>query len=273
MKLMDEYLTSVPPPPAPETSPPSISPIRAKKTTDWKKILGVGVGMLVILGAGIGIGVVLENKLYQKPAAYVTASPTPAPTTDPTANWKTYTNNELGVNFKHPSDWVITETSIQVVLLKDPDIRTVIGACPGYSFSISKYDPYLNYSRFDKVAKSELNGESTETWTSEGSKCKEKVIFINALPSNDLKPKYIISFMSKNSDGDKIFDQILSTFKFLREDIVCDIGKSYENTAVNPVLCKCPGGYGFKTISTSFGPCPNPRMKDCRATTLECVKK
>ena len=147
----------------------------------------------------------------------------PTDSSDPTAsqapngdlaNWKTYTNNDLRVNFKHPSGWVITETSIGVVLLKDPDIRMVIGACPGYSFSVSKYDPYLNYSRFDKVVKSELDGKSTETWTSNDSKCKEKVIFINALPSNDLKPKYIISFISKNSDGDKILDHILSTFKF-----------------------------------------------------------
>ncbi len=45
-----------------EISPLPISHIRAKKTINWKMILGVGVGMVVILGVGIGAGVVLESK-------------------------------------------------------------------------------------------------------------------------------------------------------------------------------------------------------------------
>ncbi len=64
---MDEYLTSVPPPPVPTASPLSISHIQAKRPINWKVILGVGVGIVIILGAGIGTGVVLESKLYQKP--------------------------------------------------------------------------------------------------------------------------------------------------------------------------------------------------------------
>lgn len=162
--------------------------------------IGMCAATLVV---GIGIGVVLGGRLYQKPTASV----------DPTANWKTYVHKNLGVIFKYPNSWAITETDTYVVALKDPDIRTVVGTCPGFSFSVSKYDPLLNYSRFDRVIKSELNGEPTVVWENNDSKCKEKVILVSDLPSSSVKPRYIISFMSGDPDGKMVFDQILSTFK------------------------------------------------------------
>ncbi len=54
---------------------------------------------------------------------------------------------------------------------------------------------------------------------------------------------------------------------------VCEIGKIYENTAVKPISCACPDGYVFKTIETSWGPCPAAGMKDCIATKIKCVAK
>lgn len=51
----------------------------------------------------------------------------------------------------------------------------------------------------------------------------------------------------------------------------CKIGKEYENTAVNPVKCKCPEGYKFETLSMGWGPCPQPGMRDCPSSILKCV--
>lgn len=53
----------------------------------------------------------------------------------------------------------------------------------------------------------------------------------------------------------------------------CEIGKIYDNTAVNPVSCSCPAGYQFETVEIGWGPCPVAGMSDCSATKLKCVAK
>ncbi len=53
----------------------------------------------------------------------------------------------------------------------------------------------------------------------------------------------------------------------------CELGVSYENTAVKHVGCQCPENYEFKTLDMGWGPCPEPTMSDCAASTLICVKK
>ncbi|MEK7163998.1 MAG: hypothetical protein AAB768_02535 [Patescibacteria group bacterium] len=215
---------------------PPVSVITPKPKSKVPLII---VGGIIIFSLGIALGLFFGKNLYSQPA--IEPTPTPiakaTPTPNPTANWKTYINKNLGVIFKYPNSWVITETDMYVVVLKDPDMRTVIGACPGYSFSVSKYDPLLNYSRFDRVTKSELNGEPTVIWENDDSKCKEKVILINDLPSSLVKPKYIISFMSNNPDGKKVVDQILATFKFIdQKEMVCG--------GIAGVIC--PDGYNCK---------------------------
>ncbi|OGH12515.1 MAG: hypothetical protein A2857_06980 [Candidatus Levybacteria bacterium RIFCSPHIGHO2_01_FULL_36_15] len=38
---------------------------------------------------------------------------TPTPTINPTANWKTYTNNEFGFTLKYPANWVVGDFSAE----------------------------------------------------------------------------------------------------------------------------------------------------------------
>ncbi|GEM_PF-6660000 len=53
----------------------------------------------------------------------------------------------------------------------------------------------------------------------------------------------------------------------------CEIGKIYDNTAVNPVSCSCPAGYQFETVEIGWGPCPRAGMSDCPATKSKCIAK
>lgn len=53
----------------------------------------------------------------------------------------------------------------------------------------------------------------------------------------------------------------------------CELNTEYENTAVNPLKCICPNGYFVEVISTYWGPCPKPGMKDCPASKVHCVKQ
>ncbi len=52
---------------------------------------------------------------------------------------------------------------------------------------------------------------------------------------------------------------------------ICEPGKEYKNTAVEPVKCKCPEGYEFKVVKMSWGPCPQEGMRDCPASVIKCV--
>ncbi|HWR73520.1 MAG TPA: hypothetical protein VN604_10140 [Nitrospirota bacterium] len=52
---------------------------------------------------------------------------------------------------------------------------------------------------------------------------------------------------------------------------ICEPGKEYVNTAVEPVTCKCSEGYELQVIEMSWGPCPQKGMRDCPAAVLKCV--
>lgn len=181
------------------------------------------------LATGVGIGLAMGK--YLQPASSTTSastiipSPNPFPTeipmkeSDPTADWKTSKNIILGASFKYPNDWIISETETYTSVVKNPVIATVVGVCPGYSFLVSKYDPATNYARADKIVKGELDGQTTEVWENI-DKCSEGMVFVNQRPTNNIKPKYVISFISANSNSKMVFDQILSTFKFLDQNVV-----------------------------------------------------
>lgn len=134
---------------------------------------------------------------------------------DPMGTWKTYTNPNMGISFKYPSDWNLSEgekTVSYVHVEKDPDMRTVVGACPGYSFTVSTFDKAANYERYFPIQKGEFNNEPVDLYEkTDQYGCYNKVIFINEFPSSSIKPKLIISLTSKKTRP-VIFDQILSTF-------------------------------------------------------------
>ncbi len=86
--------------PVPSIVPP-IQPPQSKSRV-WMWILA---GVL-LLGVGTATGIYLGKQLYSKPA--LAPSPTPlamaTPSSDPTANWKTYTNDSEGISFKYPQE-------------------------------------------------------------------------------------------------------------------------------------------------------------------------
>lgn len=94
------------------------------------------------------------------------------------------------------------------------------------------------------------------------------VIFqIKAAISSDNK------FFLPKPDENNI-NNLVSTFKFTDSvsKEICELGKEYQNTAVNHVNCTCPEGYKFTIISTSWGSCPKEEMKDCPASVVKCSK-
>lgn len=96
----------VPPVPMPAVTPPAPVEVSTPKSKSklWLWILGE----VLLFGTGIGGGVFLGKQFYSRsPALQPNPLPTvgaiQTPTPDPTADWKTYTNTDYSLSFKHPN--------------------------------------------------------------------------------------------------------------------------------------------------------------------------
>lgn len=191
---------------------------------------------MVLVGLGI-----LGYWTYQNYFAPVqpdsdTASPTPIATESPTVNWKTYTNQKYGYQFKYPQESALNDQSEQYVAVsymgekQKASGRTQTELFDGYAFNVAdisddKYDNLDDLYEAKKIQLQEICtsvGDPKET-TIGGFRAimhrlsclgdsdtyyvqKGKVFFeIGLLSSGDAEdlPKYT-----------SVVNQILSTFKF-----------------------------------------------------------
>ena len=96
------------PPQQPVQQPISTPPSNGYyKKGYWKKWVLIYAVIALLLYSGVYYFVLSKNK--SNPYSYNTSpspaqSAQPSPTTDPTTNWKTYTNEKYGYSIKYPSD-------------------------------------------------------------------------------------------------------------------------------------------------------------------------
>ena len=71
------------------------------------KILGGILGVFVLAGAVFGAYKLGQKQVYPELGEGPTPTPVAVatPTLDPTANWKTYTNEKYGYSIKYPAEW------------------------------------------------------------------------------------------------------------------------------------------------------------------------
>lgn len=241
---------------------PPVSPVYPISKSKNHAVVWIVTGA-VILTIGIGVGLILgkyspkqissyEDCMKAKgssvqesnPPTCVTANglrfkgpaATLTPTSDPTANWKTYTNGNYNYQFKYPLDW--------------PDIPPVVSnqkdgfQLAGQNVYLSQYFPQVKPPQLQiEVFKSnkELRPDELEEKESCGfptfAISKSKVGGLQAIVGRRLAPRdpsapyyiglhycvrtysggFIYNFLwEEGSDVDSgLFDQILSTFRFL----------------------------------------------------------
>lgn len=89
--------------------------------TNKPLIIGLVVIILLLLGS-TGYLIYQNNLLRQQIAPSPTpTSPSPSPTADPTANWKTYTNDKYKVSFKYPENWEFFSESKENYINRNKD--------------------------------------------------------------------------------------------------------------------------------------------------------
>lgn len=182
-------------------------------------------------------------------------SPTPSPistesispSSDPTADWKTYENNDYGFSIKYPANLTIESTTKEkmVRLLSQENIEFPGGNVT--AFWIEDNLSISDYIQNTKIYLSPLNLENTLKQTSLTFN-EVNFIKLSYTDAMDNREEYITPI--KNNififSGDS---QILSTFKFID---LTDDWKTYENEKVDFTF-KYPNNYS----ENSYDPRPN----------------
>lgn len=187
------------------------------------------LGILVALGIGSG-AYYLGRQTASTPQPIVFSSPSPAP--DTTANWKAYTNLELGYSFNYPNDLTVksyedtSSSTISVggitviVMSKNYDSKPYVGisraeyerALASAQLNIPFPDPETG-RKFIKTGEKTIGGQTFTTFK------VQKISEINDPASGENYSDDMAGII-----GDKLYrflltegainDQILSTFKF-----------------------------------------------------------
>jgi hypothetical protein len=204
-------------------TPPPIAPAKPKNAL-------VTVLIVIIVLLSLGTAGFFAYNTYQR-AHQVAPTPTPTPiplvspeptaeAADPTADWKTFTLNEI--IFKYPPDWTnpeyIQTPSGQSVEIKNNDNTQRIVVISGINKGYTKADlsGFINSLIENGAKKLTLDGsEAAEsTLTSQGSKIT--TVYVT---SKDKTSQYSIALQTPEAypdqEMDKLLNQILSTFTFI----------------------------------------------------------
>lgn len=253
---MDREKTEIPQLKVKETPPncpiPPPCPVCPSKPKPWQ----IGLKALLLLGAGLVLALIIlvgsglritrkESLLDIWLAGRRGVSPTPeilaTPTPDPTADWKTYTNEEYDFEFKYPSNKTAEFLEepyngfcnenkrrglVNLLLWPEGKKLPVVGEEIGVSdVSLFIYGEEnknnLSLEKWiEKNCPQLLSGYKKENYEISGLSAVKYTRIGEGVGAPEIQP-YI--FLLKNNKlfyvhpyGDKeIFDQILSTFKFL----------------------------------------------------------
>lgn len=177
----------------------------------------VGALVMVIAGGAYIFGRSTSSKLSPTPVVSQTPQPTPAPSSsDETANWKTYTNKLLKVEFNYPSNFSFKEDSnrgTSATTIQD----TVRFKFNDKEFVFEKISSDGNVPPYAQTNTTQVfNGITWKVLTPDkNAKYCDAGDCSGITPSYYLfKDSYQYSFYYYSDSLKQTIEQILSTFKF-----------------------------------------------------------
>lgn len=123
------------------------SEVEEKPKKDWLKIIALSLVSIFLLSvtfyAGYWLGsqqskVEAPEQTIPTPTQALIPTPTPTFTLDPTADWKTYKNEEYKFSFKYPVDLTVEEVPVptsgytQIIINKNEEDSFIIKASKNY---------------------------------------------------------------------------------------------------------------------------------------------
>ncbi|HBC45160.1 TPA: hypothetical protein DCZ81_03275 [Candidatus Collierbacteria bacterium] len=196
---------------------------------------------LALILFGILLGVLAARFLPTPKTTTTSTLPESTPTSEPTATWKTYTNQKLGLEFMYPNSWLDPkESSSSAITTLNFDDKLII--LKGTFSDISSlrpftFDEYVIRSYGDETPRYDYN----EIVGFVGKRGLEKSVtgysdlVILAKDNNSTEITSILYRFNLQDEDGKLFDQILSTLKFTVE------GSSQEILGIQLTrCCSCP---------------------------------
>ncbi len=223
--------------------PPPEQPIVPEVPKTKSKLLPVLIILFAILGLGLVGYWVYKNYLTSR-RPIIESTPIPIATTDPTANWKTYSNTKYGYSIKYPNGWEpnrgpgnLTDEQISEQNVADFFDPNLPGEDPGTGFNIliNELDPtsinkkcttldecfsktfswLLADTKIEKVATTFLGQPAIEfTYQKTTNLYSQTWKYIYFVYQENAYNIHISTATSRANTIFDIFDQILSTFKF-----------------------------------------------------------
>lgn len=222
-------ITSVPVPPTP------------KKPNSLVWIL---LFLVLLLSATVVFFAYQNFQLRQQLTAQLSSTPSPSPAGtlvkegDPTASWKIYSSNDLGISFKYPSDLIISLNNFQssTFLSVIDTEKKIIGEGSAvvspieFSFDLNgnNLENAISQARESYTTESLkilklnlengvditiLSGIHSEGWR--GGERTKQAYLVNKEGKTIVVNYYGYLLQRENEINEKVFDQILSTFKFI----------------------------------------------------------
>lgn len=228
-----------------QASPPK-NPISSKTF-----LVFIGVLIFASFVAFTAYHLIRLRGIYQslRTTTYVPVQPSPTPTVDPTANWKTYTNTKYGYTIKYPEGFGVDELEGVTTIFKGEKLKTPPGSIiDPYPTSLAIYNrKNVNFRNAAAACEAELcqnlnNSAVGQNWRKEQAQINNA----SGVKVYSVTRKYSLDYYLANSDGSQIvripmganiaessgvndenqqldafnsLQQILSTFKFLDNGI------------------------------------------------------
>jgi hypothetical protein len=196
--------------------------------TQKKKILiglGAFLGVLILAGAAFGIYQYAQNQIPLEPTPTPLPSETSVKEGDPTADWETYTNTKYRYSIRYSKESELFE--VGETTSTPPDEWQATGIrLDSLEIQLLSYENKENLSSQDYAEKDAPNLNLTNKMTTiAGGKSAYQYDYIDVrdreFPTRVVTVAsngYIIELVGINKTGQtefKVFDLILSTFKFL----------------------------------------------------------
>lgn len=164
-----------------------------------------------------------------KPGWYTNPNPSPTSTIDPTANWKTYTNTKYGYTLMYPQEWQILTpglsdaTTSSLPTINSPCELTTELVCSQIVVNINEKLEAPN--TISNKTNTKLDNKDATAFQISQPNVNGNGMLRYAVETKQNNYTYTITYSETQKDGHfitdmndwknkKIFDQILSTFKF-----------------------------------------------------------
>lgn len=211
-------------------SEPIIPPATHKPEVKNSLVLIMSI-LLIIAVAIAGLFYFQIQKLSKELSKYqIQPSPTPTATTNPTANWKTYTNTQYKYSVKYPADYSVIETSSDYVRFF-PGINNP---------NLPQSQTYLSI-QLDKSPQQLPEAVYKKTADGKTLRILQTLMDVDETQKSQIKT---------------IFDQILSTFQFTEATSSAKPTPTSKACTLEAKLCPDGSSVGRTGPNCEFAPCP-----------------